>query len=370
MKYRACTRCLMDTDEDPDITFDENGYCNYCRDYFENKKNLPQTDEEKKAALDRIVQEIKAAGKGREYDVTIGISGGVDSAYLAYTASKLGLRILAVHVDAGWDTEVAVRNIHKVCSALNLDLHTIVMDWPTMKELQRAYMFSGLRNLDVPQDYCFLTCSYHYTRKHHVKYMLTGSNSATEGILSKQKGYTAIDYTNIKDVYRQCGRGLVSLKKYPRMNYLEYAQMFIGGVKRVDLLNYVPYSQKLAIDTLHREFGWEYYGGKHFESQFTKFFQSYYLPQKFGYNKKKDHLSSLIVGGEMTREEAVKAYEDDSAYPLEKQLEDREYICKKLDISDEEWEQIMSAHPKTEDDYKNDKKKLAFFRKIKHSMGK
>ena len=136
------------------------------------------------------------------------------------------------------------------------------------------------------------------------------------------------------------------------------------------MLNYVPYSQKLAIDTLHREFGWEYYGGKHFESQFTKFFQSYYLPQKFGYNKKKDHLSSLIVGGEMTREEAVKAYEDDSAYPLEKQLEDREYICKKLDISDEEWEQIMSAHPKTEDDYKNDKKKLAFFRKIKHSMGK
>lgn len=370
MEYQICTRCIMDNKSDPLITFDEYGVCCHCHAYDEAIKKLPQTPEAKKEAFDALVAEIKNAGKGREFDCVLGISGGVDSAYLAYIAHKAGLRILAVHVDAGWNTEVAVDNIKKMCSKLGIDLHTIVVDWPTMKELQRAYMFSGLPNLDVPQDHAFLAGTIEYTKRYGIKYMLNGSNYATEGILPTNYGYSALDFYNIADVYKKCGRGKVSLKKYPKMNLLEYAMVYVGKTKRVNLLNYIDYSKAKAIETLHREFEWNYYGGKHFESRFTKFFQSYYLPKKFSYDKKRAHISSLIVGGELSREQGLLDMQDDSVYTEAQMIEDRDYILKKLDISLDEWDHIMNMPNKTEDDYKNNKKLVNLLMKIKTVLNK
>ncbi|MGN0170894.1 MAG: N-acetyl sugar amidotransferase [Lachnospiraceae bacterium] len=368
MEYKICTRCIMDNKVDEFITFDENGVCNHCRDFDKKIATIPKTDAEKKHKFDELVKEMKEYGKGKEFDCVLGISGGVDSAYLAYIAKQAGLRVLAVHVDAGWNTDIAVENIKKLCLKLEMELHTVVVDWNTMKELQRAYMFSGLPNLDVPQDHAFLAGTYKLARKYGINYMLNGSNFATEGILPSHYGYSPIDYTNIKDVYKKCGRGKISLRKYPKMNLLTYSMMYVGKTKRVNLLNYVPYSKKMAIEVLHKEFDWNYYGGKHFESRFTKFFQSYYLPQKFGYDKKRAHISSLIVGGELTREQGLAEMADDTIYPESKMLEDRDYILKKLDISLEEWELIMSAPNKNEDDYKNSKKMMSKMIGIKRSI--
>lgn len=370
MKYQICTRCIMDNQADPFITFDENGVCNHCLSYDKSIQGLPKTDAEKKEKFDALIAEMKKNGKGKKYDCVLGISGGVDSAYLAYIAQQQGLRILAVHVDAGWNSDVAVENIKKLCSKLDIELHTIVVDWNTMKELQRAYMFSGLPNLDVPQDHAFLAATYKFAKKYGIAYMLNGSNFATEGILPSHYGYTALDFTNIKDVYKKCGRGKISLKKYPKMSLFTYSLMYIGKTKRVNLLNYVPYSKQNAIKILHEKFDWNYYGGKHFESRFTKFFQSYYLPKKFGYEKKRAHIASLIVGGELTREQGLIDVADDSAYPEKQMLEDRDYILKKLDISLNEWDKIMSAPNKSEDDYKNNKKMLKRLMALKKKLGK
>lgn len=363
-EYQICTRCIMDT-SDQEISFDDHGVCNHCHEYDEAKKKYEFPDREME--LQKVIAKIKEAGKDKEYDCILGISGGVDSAYLAYIAKQYGLRVLAVHVDCGWNSEIAVSNIQKLCTGLGYDLHTIVVDWKTIKELQRAYMFSGLPNLDIPQDHAFLTATYNYGKKHHIKYMLNGSNIATEGILPKSWGYDAKDYSSIKDVYKKCGRNLVSLSKYPHMGVWDYFRFVYGNeIIRVNLLNYIDYSKKKAIELLNDKFGWEYYGGKHFESRFTKFFQSYYLPRKFGYDKKRAHLSSLIVGGEMTRDEALIEMDDQSAYTESEMLEDRDYILKKLDITLDEWDQIMNAPCKSEDDYKNYKTLMNQLRKIKH----
>jgi len=355
----------MDNVSSPNITFDEKNICNYCHAYDENVKLYGYKGEESRKELKKLVKKMKKDGKGKEYDCVLGISGGVDSAYMAYIASRLGLRILAVHVDAGWNSEIAVDNIKKMCNKLNLDLHTIVVDWPSMKELQRAYMFSGLANLDVPQDHAFIAGVYEFARKNHIKYILNGSNLATEGILPENFGHANIDFRHIKSVYKSKGRGKKIFNKYPHLS-LPYYLYMKRSIVQVKLLNYVPYSQKKAIDVLKKEFDWNYYGGKHFESRFTKFFQSYYLPHKYGYDKRRAHLSSLVVSGELTREEALSMMADTSIYPEEEMLDDKDYIIKKLDISQEEWESIMSSSVVSDSAYKGNTKILNRLVKLKH----
>jgi len=264
-------------------------------------------------------------------------------------AHEHGLRVLAVHVDTGWNSEMAVRNIERVCNGLGYELHTIVMDWPTMKELQRAYMLSGLANLDVPQDHLFCAAVYRFAKEYGVKYLLNGSNLATEGAsppFSAQHSYR--DYWEIQSVYRKHGRGK-SLKKYIHLNLRE-AWFGVPGVTKVNLLDYVPYTKKGAIEFLTQRFGWEYYGGKHFESRFTKWFQSVYLPQKFDYDKRRYHLTCLVMNGEMTREEAIDELSR-PAYPVADMREDEEYILKKLDITPEQWAQEMQKPPAQEGAY-------------------
>lgn len=365
-EYQICKRCVMDTSSEPTITFDENGVCWHCNNYIkivnQHKRNIP----DKQAELMRIVDEMKKAGDNKEYDCVLGISGGIDSAYLAYMAKSLGLRVLAVHVDAGWNSEIAVSNIEKLCKALGIELHTIVVDWKTMKELQRAYLFSGLPNCDVPQDHAFCSGVYEYASKYGIKYMLSGSNYATEALLPTVYGYDAMDYTNLKDVYKKNGRGIVSLKKYPHMGLLKYFKMTYLDVKSVKLLDLIDYSKTEAIELLHDRFGWEYYGGKHFESRFTKWFQGYFLKAKWGYDKKRAHISCLVNNDEMTREEALIAMADNTDYPPEQIEEDTEYILKKLDISKDEFKEILNGPKLTEDAYKTNKKNKECLRKIKH----
>lgn len=348
MEHRVCTRCVMDN-SDTGVTFDENGVCSFCTRYEEVRAQSGYRPGVSEKELERTVRVMKEKSQNLAYDCILGISGGVDSAYMLYIAKKLGLRVLAVHVDSGWNSEMAVKNIERMCEKLSVQLHTYVMDWPTMKELQRAYMLSGVANLDVPQDHLFCAAVYEMARKYKVKFILNGSNIATEGAsapFSKQHSYR--DTWHLNSIYRKHGRGK-SLKKYPRLS-LWTAWMGLPGVTKINLLNYVPYSKKEAIETLSREFGWEYYGGKHFESRFTKYFQSVYLPKKFGYDKRRSHLSCLVLNGEMTRDEALLELSQ-PPYPEDEQKEDEAYILKKLDIEPEVWRRILEAPPTPDEAY-------------------
>lgn len=345
---KLCTRCVMD-DSDPGVTFDAQGHCSVCDRYLAQTELRGYRPGSSDAQLREIVAAMKKAGEGREFDCVLGLSGGVDSSYMAYVAHEQGLRVLAVHVDTGWNSEMAVRNIERVCNGLGYELHTIVMDWPTMKELQRAYLLSGLANLDVPQDHLFCAAVYRFAKEYGVKYLLNGSNLATEGAsapFSAQHSYR--DFWEIRSVYRKHGRGK-SLRKYIHLNLRE-AWFGIPGVTKVNLLDYVPYTKKDAIAFLRDRFGWEYYGGKHFESRFTKWFQSVYLPGRFGYDKRRYHLSCLVLNGEMTREEALEELAR-PAYPEAEMREDEEYILKKLDITPAQWAQEMQKPPADEHAY-------------------
>ncbi len=364
-EYKICSRCIMDTTSDPNLVLDSQGVCNYCRRFEKVKKKYWITGNEGQKLLEEAIHKMKKDGQGKEYDCILGLSGGVDSSYLAYLAKKYDLRVLAVHVDAGWNSEIAVKNIEKMCKKLNYDLHTVVIDWPTMKEVQRAFMFSGLANLDIPQDHAFIAAVYQMAKKYRIKYILNGGNVATEGILSNAYQYTALDYKHIKGVYQKLGSGK-SLKKYPHVTYfdLHFILPRLYKVEMVRLLHYIDYSKKDAMKILEQEFDWQYYGGKHYESRFTKFFQEYYLPKKFGWDKRRDHISSLIAGGEMTREEGLKEM---AVLPSAEQEieEEKNYVIKKLDISSEEWDEIMKAPNKTEDDYPSSKKMRERYQKIK-----
>jgi N-acetyl sugar amidotransferase len=354
MAYQICTRCIMDT-SDPWITFDDQGVCNHCR-YFDTQiKPLWFPNEEGKRRLDKIAEEIRAYGARREYDCIIGVSGGVDSSYLLYVAKELmHLRPLAVHVDAGWNSEIAVRNIENLTKGLGIDLYTYVVDWEEMRDLQVAYLRSSLANQDVPQDHCFFAKLYETAVKNDIKYVLTGSNYATESILPKAWGYNAKDATQLRAIHKRFGTR--PLKTFPIAglftSYIYYP--YIRRLKIVAPLNFLPYNKEEAIKLLSERFNWVYYGGKHFESRWTKFFQSYYLPVKFGYDKRRAHLSSLIVSGQITREEALKEIE---SLPYDEGTieDDIKFVAKKLELSVDEFKALMALPNKEFTDYPNDR---------------
>lgn len=365
--YRICKRCIMDSSSDPNIIIGEDGICNYCHSFDEEKRLTPIYDKED---LENLIQKIKDDGVGKEYDCVLGLSGGVDSSYMAHLAKMYGLRVLAVHVDAGWNSEIAVENIQKICKIAGYDLHTVVVDWETIKEIQRAFFYSGLANQDTPQDHVFVAAVYDMAKKYGIKYILNGRNISTEGILSSAWNNDTDDIRLIKDVCRKFARKKINFKKYPHFGFLD-KHLWIPRVyrfERVFLLNYVPYSKKEAMKVLQDEYGWVYYGGKHYESRLTKFLQEYWLPKRYGWDKRRDHLSSLIVGGELSREEAL----EEIAKPIEKDSiieEDLSYVIKKLDISSEEFEKIMALPWKTTNDYKNHEQYMKILNQIKKMIG-
>lgn len=338
----------MDT-TDPDITFNERGECHYVTHLREQvlKAWRPEGDPARFAAL---CDQIRAEGAGQEYDSILGLSGGVDSSYLAYVAWKQGLRPLVVHTDTGWNSELAVNNIESIVRRCGFDLRTHVVDWPEMQDVQRAFFRSAVPNQDIPQDHAIFASFYGLAAKHGIKWVLNGSNFACESILPPAWGYDAGDLLHIRAIHRRFGE--LPLRRFPRMGYGSYALKFraFHRLKVVKPLNLIRYRRDEAIRTLGAEFGWRYYGGKHYESRFTKFFQGWYLPTKFGYDKRLAHLSSLILNGEMSREQALAELERQH-YAEGELREDMAYMQKKLGISAEEFERLMSLPPRRHEDY-------------------
>lgn len=353
---------------DPWIHFDESGKCSHCQNFEINMKPYWHPDEVGAKKLSQLSETIRTNGKSKEYDCIIGVSGGVDSSYLLYVAKdQMGLRPLAVHVDAGWNSELAVHNIEALTKGLGIELFTHVIDWEEMRDLQVAFLRSSVANQDIPQDHAFFAKLYEFAAENKIKYVLTGSNYATESILPRAWGYNAKDATQLLAIHKQFGTA--PLKTFPIAgffkSYIYYP--YVLGMKVVTPLNLIPYDKNQAISYLTQRFGWTYYGGKHFESRWTRFFQSYYLPKKFGYDKRRAHLASLIVSGQMSRSAALAELQQ-PAHDEGTIAEDIEYVAKKLELSVSEFEALMALPNKEFTDYPNNKRAEEVMRKCKRAL--
>lgn len=344
--YRICTRCLMDT-TDPNIVFDENGVCNHCHDHDRLMKQKVVTGKAGEEYLQKLVEQMKRDGRGKSYDCLIGVSGGVDSTYVAYLVKKMGLRPLAVHMDNGWDSELAVKNIEETLKRLGIDLHTEVLDWEEFKGLQVAFLKSSTPDSEIPSDHAIWAVLGDLADKLKVKYIVSGFNVRTETHLPRAWSQGHFDWKYIRSVNQLFGRG--RLKTFPHIGFFTYYRRLLTH-RRVDILNYIDFNKTEAMKILEQELGWRYYGGKHYESIYTRFYQGYILPTKFGYDKRRSHLSSLICSGETTRDAALKEL-DKPTYQPTMQEEDREYVVKKLGLTDDEFEAILNAPKKTFWDY-------------------
>ena len=353
----------MDT-TDQEITFDQQGHCNHCNKYFELAPKTLRHGQEGSKELRSLVEAIKSKGRNKEYDCIIGLSGGVDSTYVAYRVKQLGLRPLAVHFDSGWNSELAVKNIENIVKKLDIDLYTHVCDWDEMRDLQLSYFKAGVINADVPMDHAFLVVLNRIARKNGLKYFITGHNFETEAILPSSWVFGANDGRNLKAIQKRFGTK--KLKNYPVSSLVEELYNdYIYKLQKVRILNYEPYNKAEIMKFIEKELGWKYYGGKHYESVFTRFYQGYYLEERFGKDKRRAHLSTLICSGQIDRGSALEELES-PAYPNPQLLsEDKEYIPKKLGISAAEFNAILSELTRSHYDFPNNQGIRDQLRKIK-----
>jgi len=343
-KFSICTRCVSDTTI-KDIVFDDHGVCNFCKlhDIFEGTHPLNETGEQN---LEKLIAQIKKSGKTHTYDCIIGVSGGRDSTYLLYVARKLGLRPLAVHVDNGWNNEIAVSNIKAATEILGIDLYTFVLDWEEFKDLQRAFLKAGVNDADANFDYVANSALFRTAYKEKIKYVLNGHSFRTEG--NNSKTWTYIDPRYLKDVYIKYGDD--KIKTLPIMSLFEFLYyVLINKIKEIRLLEYIEYDQQKVSELIKNELNWKYYGGHHHDNTYTQFFQSYYLPVKFNIDKRKNEYSALIRSGQITREHALEELK--TPYPIDNEIV--KYAIKKLDFSEAEFEQIMNTPNKSFRDFKN-----------------
>lgn len=348
---RVCTNCVMD-ETDPLITFDQNGVCNHCREYPEKERKHVFKGAEGERKLAETIADIKENGKGKEYDCVLGVSGGVDSTYLAYLAKKQGLRPLIVHFDNGWNSELSVNNIENIVNKLDYNLFTYVIDWNEFKDLQLAFMKASVIDIEMLTDHAIIGTLYRLADKHNVKYLLSGFNIVTEGILPKSWIWNKYDAVNIKDIHRIYGTR--PLKTFPFFDLKEKKKYIsLKGITTVPLLNYVDYNKQQVKELITKELGWRDYGGKHYESVFTKFYQGFILPNKFNVDKRKAHLSTLICSGQITREEALQELSK-PIYDPEELKQDKVYVLKKLGVTEEWFEEYMNAPPVPHDAFKTD----------------
>lgn len=352
--YRRCARCVMDNSSDSNITFDKNGYCNYCNKAISEINTtvyFPGAEGQKK--LNDMLKTIKEENKDKPYDCIMGISGGLDSSYLAYLGYKWGLRILAVHIDDGYDTEISKSNIRKLCEAANIELRTIKPDPEQFNDLTLSYMKAGVPNLAIPQDNILFAFLYDTVEKEGLKYFLSGGNFALECILQHEHVFNAMDTVNIMDIHRKFGTKPIDKLKFVS-SYKKYINTKIGKVVQLRPLNYIDYNKDRAFKELYDFCGFEYYGSKHLENMLTAFVQLYWFPKKFGVDKRKSHLSSMIVSGQMTRDKALKELKQ----PIydEKMMNNYiDFIINHLDISKDEFDRIMELPSHEHTDYKTDK---------------
>jgi N-acetyl sugar amidotransferase len=341
-KFKVCSRCVLDTTV-PEIKFDEQGVCQYCKIYDELDKIYPAAGLAKR--LDQVVSKIKASGESKKYDCIVGVSGGTDSTYTLYTAIQLGLRPLAVHFDNGWNSKIAVANIKRVCTMFNVELFTYVVNWEEFKDLQISFLKASTSDAETPTDVGILSTLFKIADQENVKYILYGHSFRTEGVAPV--GWTYYDGKYIKAVQKRFGS--VKLKTYPNFTLTDFLYYnYVKRIRMVPILNYVDYSKAKAKEIMKREMGWEDSGGHHHESIYTHFFHSFLLPKKFDIDKRKVELSARICSGQISRGDAL-AILNKGPYPVDEQVV--KYAVEKLGLSQSDFEQIMKATPKSFNDY-------------------
>lgn len=352
MERIICKRCVMDNVGDPQIAFDENGICNYCKAAEEANRQCYFPNAEGKRKLEEIVKKVKEERKDEKYDCMIGLSGGLDSSYLAYIGYQYGLRMLAVHIDDGFDTEITKQNVKRIANTFDIDLIVEKPNKALFADVTKAFIRAGVPNIAIPQDNVLFATLYKYAEKNHISYFLSGSNFALESILQKGNTYDASDKVHIIDIHQKYGE-LKLTKELPLISIFDkrVKYQYIHKIVTLKLLNYIRYDAKEALSELHEACGFEYYGDKHCESIFTKFMQRYYLPQKFNVDKRKSHYSSMILSGQIMREEALERLKE----PLYDQIElekDIAYILEQIGMKRDEFDQIMKEPPRSHDDFK------------------
>ena len=350
--YQQCSITVMDTIADPDITFDDQGICKYYYDYkkVEARDVFQGKEGEQKLAV--LIDQIKKEGQGKPYDCLIGLSGGVDSTYVAWLVKNLGLRPLAVHLDNGWNSELAVKNVENIITKLGFDLYTLVVNWEEFKDIQLAYLKASVVDIEVVSDHAIFATMYKLAREKKIGYVLSGTNVVTEHIMPQAWLYKKMDFANLKAIHDQFGKK--KLKTYPTFDFKKY--VYYSAVLKlnpISILNYVPYNKQEVKEIIKKELDWRDYGGKHYESIFTKFYQAYILPRKFHIDKRKAHLSTLICSEQMSKEDALKELEKPLYDPAELSS-DKEYVLKKLGLNEEEFEMIMHLPVRRHDEFKTD----------------
>jgi N-acetyl sugar amidotransferase len=363
-KILTCTNCVLDSSE-PLIRFDENGICQYCNEYFQKKIIIENDKIYYDDYLKKMISNIKNIGKNNKYDCIIGLSGGVDSSYVAHLVIKYKLRPLAVHLDNGWNAEIAVSNIENICNKLNIDLYTHVINWDEFKDLQLSFLKASVRNAEAPTDHAIFSLLYQIANKFNVKYIIDGINHSTEYVRSKGEagGYAYSDLKQIKGIHRKFGS--IPLNTFPMLSfYKKFFYKHICKLSTFSILDYTEYNKQEALELLNSQYNWKSYGEKHHESIFTKWHQVIYLKQKFGYDKRKAHLSDLILSNQITREKAL----SELAKPAISKSEEQdliEYIRKKLGLSVLEYNNILNAPIKSHRDYPNDEWIIDLYAKFK-----
>lgn len=346
-EYRICLRCVMDT-TDPGIEFDEQGVCNRCKTHEIRIRKMPRA-EDRERLLNELVANIKASGVGKDYDCLIGVSGGVDSTYVAWLVKSLGLRPLAVHMDNGWDSNLAVENIEHCLKALSIDLFTNVLDWDEFRDLQLSFLKASTPDAEIPTDHAILATLYHRAAQLGLKYILYGANVRTEGLSVPTWSHGHYDWKYIRSLHARFG--CTPLRAFPHLTLLDYFRLrHVLRIQFVNVLDYIDYQKSDAMATIQRELGWRPYDQKHHESIYTRFYQNYILPRKFGAEKRKLHLATLVVSGQITREQALAELASPLASP-EELRRDKLYACKKLGITEDQLANIMAEAPRTFWDY-------------------
>ena len=341
LNYQQCSISVMDTIADPNITFDEKGICNYYYEYLEAEKNLVKKGKDGEREFNKIIAQIKADGKGKEYDCILGVSGGVDSTYLAYIAKQANLKVLCVHFDNGWNSELAVKNIENIVSKCGFDLYTYVIQWNEFRDIQRAYIKANVIDIEAITDIAIFSALDIICKEKKIKHLIDGRNVVTEITLPQAWVYK--NTSNLKDIHKKHGE--VPLKTYPIMSPIR--RRIVAKTKPFtswSILDYIPYLKSEAKETIIRELAWRDYGGKHYESIFTRFYQGYILPEKFKVDKRKAHLSNLIFSGQLTKEEALIELSK-PIYPEELFKTDYDFVLKKLGFTDQEFKNYLATSP-------------------------
>lgn len=370
----TCSRCIMDATA-PDIRFDEQGVCNYCKGFVEKKaKHVALDEEERIRRLDLLVEQVKESARGRRYDCVVGLSGGVDSSWTLVRAVQLGLKPLAVHMDNGWNSELAQNNIANLVRSLGVDLYTHVIDWPEIRGLMEAFFAADVIDVELLYDNAMLAVNFQQAAKHGVKFILAGTNIATEGVdIPPTWNWHKLDKRNIVGISRAFGGP--RLRTFPAISTLDYVRyLTVHRIRWISFLDYLDYNKSDALEVLQRDYGYKPYAHKHYESVFTRFYQGYLQPYKFGVDKRKPHLSSLIMNGEISRDEALQRASG-IAYPSEKDMEsDRLYFIKKMGWSEEKFAQYMRRPERPHTDFPSEAalfhKLLAIYRKLNLKVGR